>query len=1279
MANILGKSIGTCVIKDTLVVFTCDVSDPTKDRIYKVYEYSSGTSSAMLLAERTLGFSVNNPIQALPFYESETIQKVYWVDGKNQTRVINVMDMTTIYNNESFDFVKKLALTEAVAITKSDTGGLFKSGTVQYAMTYYNLNGSESNIFYTSPLNYIAPAGRGGAPDEIVANSFSISATGLDTQFSYLRIYSIYRSSKDVISEVKRVVDLSIPASASLTYIDGNTSGSTLSSDVLLYIGGEELIAGCIGQKSNTMFLGNIKTKSVSTPLTLVATADISTTVPVNSSSFSWVYRPSVVLESSSNDTSYPYIPDLTDSSNEMHFKYGETYRLGIQGQSDDGRWSAPMWLGLDHYVPFKYRQSTTPTSCSVSTIRGAYTIDSTLSTWLTDDLRGFKKVRPVRVPLSMSDRSVIAQGVVNNTLGHPYNRKSANSGTSVFSFPDYFFRNNGKHGYVNPSAITDGEYAHLDIVCDYIGSVGSTPEIYGETLTGGSGGKYNMNDSGVDFNSDAFFVDRNIVNFWSPEIEYNESAISPYFNSITHAIHYGYAVQTGRKFDYNYEFTPTSADGTPPDYNADKPNYTDSLPASTKASVWGVSSNNQNVGGVSQDNIIVVPWMPEVANVQIDYHDGGSNEESHMISLISSKNEKSGFNYYGFNTTLNADSNTYRYPITKPKLINSPSSYTCEINSDHNGGIMSYKRDYLKTSIGRSLWVQYGPNDAWGLHDFPDSCTIQYNTANHALFSFGTFTGGQYMTMPRLDYQNNLDADLVPAIPSGWYGTGSTSFRATVTSLNDCTPVVSYTSARYTNPIFDLYKSVSSDIRYGGDTADAITSNQWIPCGPAVNIASGAVVYFNEGDTFFKRFDLKRVFPEDLIAQKPQHTEIVSFMCESLVNTDGRYDTHREETNSTIASSYNNYGAVNATYSQSNNYFNYTALNPLLFPSTEFPVTIAWSNVKTSGSVVDNWTNMTSARSLDLDGVYGAVSSINLINNDLYVFQPKGIARLLYNERISQKASDGLAIEVANGYKVPEYRYITNQYGCSNRDSIVEGKGGIYFIDFINKTLCSIGDGVKDLGYEKGFKSWFNANVTDTKPFTLSYDKMNNDLYIHNEDYCLNYSEVLQLFASFYDYVGIGRMRNIWGKNLSVRYNGTTASGIWIHSDGAYNMFYGDQKPFSVEYTLSPEPTSDKVFNSFEYRLDNRDIDINQVEATNWYQKGKISSSQFSANMKSKFNVNRVLFPRDNDHVSPEVNYPLNRIRSTWAKLKISHVVTTTTNVDKKFVMQDLAVSYSV
>lgn len=79
-ATIIGKCLGTCVINNFLIMFTHDSSvEPGIDRIYKVDNPSNNLSNSIKLFEGNLNFidDDNNKIQTLPFYENESIQKVY--------------------------------------------------------------------------------------------------------------------------------------------------------------------------------------------------------------------------------------------------------------------------------------------------------------------------------------------------------------------------------------------------------------------------------------------------------------------------------------------------------------------------------------------------------------------------------------------------------------------------------------------------------------------------------------------------------------------------------------------------------------------------------------------------------------------------------------------------------------------------------------------------------------------------------------------------------------------------------------------------------------------------------------------------------------------------------------------------------------------------------------------------------------------------------------------------------------------------------------------------
>ena len=93
-----------------------------------------------IVASEELHFNERYPIEAMAVYGRENLVKVYWTDGLNQPRVIN---LGKAYNNadikeHTFDFVPSLQLEEEVTIERRPVGGMFPAGVIQYAFTYYN-------------------------------------------------------------------------------------------------------------------------------------------------------------------------------------------------------------------------------------------------------------------------------------------------------------------------------------------------------------------------------------------------------------------------------------------------------------------------------------------------------------------------------------------------------------------------------------------------------------------------------------------------------------------------------------------------------------------------------------------------------------------------------------------------------------------------------------------------------------------------------------------------------------------------------------------------------------------------------------------------------------------------------------------------------------------------------------------------------------------------------------------------------------------------------------
>ena len=207
-SELFGYYLGHCVLNNQLVLFTT-IPDAEVNKDF-IFLYDSEFNQTTLYSGN-LNFSIDNPLETLGVYENEYIQKVYWVDGINQPRVINIKGDKSKFSDSFFDFVPELKLEETVEVEAINNSSLFAPGVIQYAFSYYNKYGQESNIFNTTPLCYLAFNNRGASPEEIIKDrAFKIRVNNLDTNFEYVRIYSIHRTSLNTVPTVKRVIDLPI-------------------------------------------------------------------------------------------------------------------------------------------------------------------------------------------------------------------------------------------------------------------------------------------------------------------------------------------------------------------------------------------------------------------------------------------------------------------------------------------------------------------------------------------------------------------------------------------------------------------------------------------------------------------------------------------------------------------------------------------------------------------------------------------------------------------------------------------------------------------------------------------------------------------------------------------------------------------------------------------------------------------------------------------------------------------------------------------------------------
>ena len=167
VSEMKGVYVGYCTVGSYLVVFTSFTeNNEHTNYIYRIGNNALGRVDNIYIGN--LNIRPENELQTLGIYEGDLVQKVYWVDGVNQPRVINIMADKLLYNKDypdlsvieksklypkgCFDFVQELSLDEEISVKREEGGGTFSPGIIQYAFSYYNKYGQESNIILLSYL-----------------------------------------------------------------------------------------------------------------------------------------------------------------------------------------------------------------------------------------------------------------------------------------------------------------------------------------------------------------------------------------------------------------------------------------------------------------------------------------------------------------------------------------------------------------------------------------------------------------------------------------------------------------------------------------------------------------------------------------------------------------------------------------------------------------------------------------------------------------------------------------------------------------------------------------------------------------------------------------------------------------------------------------------------------------------------------------------------------------------------------------------------------------------
>lgn len=314
---------GVCEIPDGYLVFAS-------------YNLTRDTSSHDVIFSQTgiiytgNDFNFCNEVQSICIQENDSLIKVYFIDGYNTAKVINITEVVNNggvadVRNKKYEFLPDY---HAGTVTvETSLGGRFHSGVIQYAFTYLNESMQETNIWHITPLYYVNNNGKSADAETICNTAFKIKIEDADDSYEYIRVYGILRTSKDAEPTVYTLEDIKI-TDGDISFIDTGSEWISYNAMELVQKQKDRFIAKYISSTCNRLFMGNFKLKSEDINLT-----DNDVIAYLNT------VKNSLSIEFSDIDD------EDTSIRKNLTFRSNEWYRIGIQFTNDYGSVSDVIYL----------------------------------------------------------------------------------------------------------------------------------------------------------------------------------------------------------------------------------------------------------------------------------------------------------------------------------------------------------------------------------------------------------------------------------------------------------------------------------------------------------------------------------------------------------------------------------------------------------------------------------------------------------------------------------------------------------------------------------------------------------------------------------------------------------------------------------------------------------------------------------------------------------------------------------------------------------------------
>ena len=477
---------------------------------------------------------------------------------------------------------------------------------------------------------------------------------------------------------------------------------------------------------------------------------------------------------------------------------------------------------------------------------------------------------------------------------------------------------------------------------------------------------------------------------------------------------------------------------------------------------------------------------------------------------------------------------------------------------------------------------------------------------------------------------------------------------------------------------------------QYEGNTYTARANNEYIKCSHYRPIRTTSIPTedtFNcyGGDVFVNMYDSCR-WAKNLGTNRGQanwgiprvdhaFSATFYFAVESPVNTDLR---HQHSMNMDFASSLTstdnlNYEVefveqyvYNTIYSAEDNIKTYFPKPDPFILNEEFDNRFYASEIKINGELNDSWGLFKETNYWDVEGTYGPINAISILQDKLYFWQNRAFGLMQVNPRAvttDVNNDNNPQLQLTTGLPLQRHDYISTEVGLQHQWGTTKSTYKLFWMDVANKKFFSYSPGqqINPESDIKGMFSYFNNNLNDDilkydKPTYFSgigvravYDfKYNQAIFTFidgdskeiSNQYTLAFNEFINSFTSFYDFTPRVYFTDGYKIFTTDNYNqaDSALSNIYIHDSGDYNNFYSTVFPSTIKFVFNKDPLNTKTFDNIKY--DSQAINTNNenqndktwtsIRLYNDYQNTDYQSLVLDTNIKRKERTFKLAIPRN-------------------------------------------------